>query len=1201
MKKLYLALSLLLVAFCFQPTQVKANQTNESYSSQESTPISGNFTIGSSADATYSTFTSAIQSLVEGINGPVVFKVEAGTYNESIEIPKIEGVSESNTITFMAKEGEEVKLQNTKLYAAPLVSLNNASRIIIDGFKLEVDKSGKEALLLIKNKSSYNIIRNCSFKAPLFTTYSQKLNLILTEAENAENMNNNFNTFEGNTFDGGYNGLALEGPLYPTLPQQEGDCVKNNTFTNQGSKCIYLRAIKNIIIEGNKLNNNTTTKGSFEAIDGSRISGNVKVFNNVVQLDLANDATGIEFRPLEGFQESLIFNNMISIKSKGDAYGFILDDGCKNLGVYFNTVQIAGTPKYSSAIIVEGRSNDIPESVSIKNNIFVNKASQYLVRIKRAEFVSKVSVDNNFLSTEGAVAKIADEEFADLSSWQGKMGAANSKTGSVAFTSDRDLHIFPDASMTFALPISTILKDIDNNPRNASNPYVGAHEPQGVAETVPVFSAAYPKIQFLSSQKINVFLKADKSGYAYLQVLEAAEAAPSVSALIENGSKVSLTANEEVKFKIQDLKSEVKYILYAITKDAKGNCSTDIKSIDFTSLAAEFKVADMEDLTLEANSFWNGSDESGFFNSGSAKFINTYNTAYKSWDGFAYSNYTDKNTPGLANQYAAYVSHSDIENNKYAVAYMNTYTNSNPTIEFTNTTQPQNADGILVANSAYTYHSMKDGDDFSKKFGGADGNDKDFLLLDIYGIDKDGEEVGPVHFYLADYRFDDNSKDYIIDDWTYVDLTSLGKVKKLVFKLSSSDTGEYGMNTPAYFCVDNVNGEAFSMKLEDMPNLTVNLNESTQLNAIARGGYAPFIYKWEDNATLSASDIKNPKATPTRTTTYKVTVIDARGNSAEGSVIVNVLQGALVADFEDLTLGTDSHWNGVQKEGDENGSVNYFHSGTCEFYNFYSEQYKTWSGFAYANHTSSTYSQLSDQFNAITGKAHSGSNYAIFYGFNDDPSNKISFTNTVDGEKVSGMYVTNSAWAATSMENGDQYSKKFGGEDGNDPDFFKIVAKGIDKDGKETAIVEFFLADFRSEDNSDDYIVKEWKWFDLSSLGTVKEVQFHLESSDNGDYGMNTPGYFCFDDFNGEVSVGVESINPAEVLSFGPNPADTYINFDSSDDGILMIYSLDGKKLMEQDTYKGRNRINIDFLQRGTYVLSLRSKDFVKTSKLLKR
>ena len=64
--------------------------------------------------------------------------------------------------------------------------------------------------------------------------------------------------------------------------------------------------------------------------------------------------------------------------------------------------------------------------------------------------------------------------------------------------------------------------------------------------------------------------------------------------------------------------------------------------------------------------------------------------------------------------------------------------------------------------------------------------------------------MGVVEFALADYRFEDSASDYIVDQWTRVDLSSLVGARKLQFGLESSDVGEFGMNTPAYFALDQV-------------------------------------------------------------------------------------------------------------------------------------------------------------------------------------------------------------------------------------------------------------------------------------------------------------------------------------------------------------------------------------------------------------
>jgi hypothetical protein len=100
---------------------------------------------------------------------------------------------------------------------------------------------------------------------------------------------------------------------------------------------------------------------------------------------------------------------------------------------------------------------------------------------------------------------------------------------------------------------------------------------------------------------------------------------------------------------------------------------------------------------------------------------------------------------------------------------------------------------------------MLHGDQFAKKFGGTDGTDPDWFLLTISGFDELGNFTGSVDFYLADYRDPDPANKYIISAWTTVDLTPLGNAHTLSFGLTSTDSDPiFGMNTPAYFAIDNL-------------------------------------------------------------------------------------------------------------------------------------------------------------------------------------------------------------------------------------------------------------------------------------------------------------------------------------------------------------------------------------------------------------
>lgn len=243
---------------------------------------------------------------------------------------------------------------------------------------------------------------------------------------------------------------------------------------------------------------------------------------------------------------------------------------------------------------------------------------------------------------------------------------------------------------------------------------------------------------------------------------------------------------------------------------------------------------------------------------------------------------------------------------------------------------------------------------------------------------------------------------------------------------------------------------------------------------------------------------------------------------------------AAVVDFDSLPLASNSHWGGA-------GSGEYgFTDGDAYF--AHNDGSWSWDGFVYSNETDTTTAGYTNQFSAITGTDVSGSgNYGICYspldysGSYENIPQTVSF-GAVTGEDynttISGMYVTNTTYAYLSMTQSDTFGKLFGGADGTDPDYFKLIIKGIDELGNYTGTVDFYLADFRNSDDSLDYIIDEWTWVDLTSLGAVVGLEFSLESSDNDAiYGMNTPSYFAFDNLNGTAPVPVPSA--IVIFAFG--------------------------------------------------------------------
>jgi hypothetical protein len=222
-------------------------------------------------------------------------------------------------------------------------------------------------------------------------------------------------------------------------------------------------------------------------------------------------------------------------------------------------------------------------------------------------------------------------------------------------------------------------------------------------------------------------------------------------------------------------------------------------------------VIDFEDLGLAPGTYVNDLMPGGKFSSGGATFNNFYDATWDSWEGWAYSNKADLVDGSFMNQYSAYAKSSD-GTNSFAVAYTAPYALPDARIELPQGFSPISID---VTNVTYAALTMRDGDGFgfSRKFGTPPpGNNAvlddewpDWFKLIITGLDASQQPVGaPIEFYLADYRNLNGTPDYIVDEWTQLDLSGLAGARYLVFTHEGSDVGEYGLNTPAYVAVDNL-------------------------------------------------------------------------------------------------------------------------------------------------------------------------------------------------------------------------------------------------------------------------------------------------------------------------------------------------------------------------------------------------------------
>lgn len=227
-----------------------------------------------------------------------------------------------------------------------------------------------------------------------------------------------------------------------------------------------------------------------------------------------------------------------------------------------------------------------------------------------------------------------------------------------------------------------------------------------------------------------------------------------------------------------------------------------------------------------------------------------------------------------------------------------------------------------------------------------------------------------------------------------------------------------------------------------------------------------------------------------------------------------------VIGFENATLNADGFWIGEAKgnsysyEDDWGGKTTtftdnaYVESGVSfpVTYNLYESAYGQsdyWSGMAISSRTATTFDPSTltpDQYNNVTGKAHSGKNFCVVQTYGESIK--------LNGATVKGFWYTTSTYTVNSILNGDNYA----GAPFDNSDWFKCVLYPTPMEGNGGARFEIDLA------KDGDY-VKEWKYCDLSNVAAfknVKEISFGFEGSRSNDYGVLTPAYICIDDIEVE-------------------------------------------------------------------------------------
>ncbi len=316
-------------------------------------------------------------------------------------------------------------------------------------------------------------------------------------------------------------------------------------------------------------------------------------------------------------------------------------------------------------------------------------------------------------------------------------------------------------------------------------------------------------------------------------------------------------------------------------------------SVSGAEVAIIVEIADFEDVELSSSGIWEPLEGNNEMFSHGWAFTNYYSAYF--WGGFTASNRTDLSQTYMNAQYTAITGCGYNASSQYAVAY----TYGAQTDVYAADREPRAVTGCYVTNNLWAYQNMLEGDNTVSPFGGYTGNDPDWFKLTATGKDINGQTVGTLDFYLADYRFDNPEDDYILNTWEWFDLSPLGEVSTISFSLSSSKNNNSGMITPAYFCMDDFNGGVAT----DLPPCIANpvpdvvMNEFPKLVHIDLNGVATDPDDPDELIEYELVSNSNPEVLSINLFGRELSLNRLRGDEAVANVLMRAISDGQSVDF----------------------------------------------------------------------------------------------------------------------------------------------------------------------------------------------------------------------------------------------------------------------------------------------------------------
>ena len=459
----------------------------------------GDYYIGHDSVADYHSFTEAIDTLqAAGVDGPVVFHVVGGLYQEQVVLGPVEGSSVRNTIVFRGMAdttGLPTVQAATTAQANYVVFVDGLSNVIFDSLEMVSRPTAGNNANVVVLQNCHNITVSNSTIRVKGTVNNMAASGIVLQGDVGRLMLN------GNVVDSGYYSLT-----YANNTTGYSDIVlQDNVLSNFHLGAVNLKELSGIDISRNRME--STFKNKQTAIYLENVDSTIVIQKNQIYLlgilmgaPDNNGRRGIDLKNVSGTNQlwGFVANNMISLRSNGisglDPAGINIDGTSSYISVYFNTIRL-----YAGATdVVKSKAFACTAATShlqVMNNIFANLSKAYAYHVASTNNIS-ASDNNAYYAAGDKFASWGGTDRADLTELQTAGGRDGSSVQDEPyFVGEDDLHLMMTNYVGRAQYNTDVVDDIDGTTRSQiPPPTIGAHEMERMNHNMSVVRINEPTL-----------------------------------------------------------------------------------------------------------------------------------------------------------------------------------------------------------------------------------------------------------------------------------------------------------------------------------------------------------------------------------------------------------------------------------------------------------------------------------------------------------------------------------------------------------------------------------------------------------------------------------------------------------------------------------------------------------------------------------